>query len=463
MKKYDQFIGLNTTYPLADGSTRRRIHLDGAASPLMMKLARDAQSALLPHYSNSHSHAHASAHISAKAMDWARSTILDICGARAKDYALITLGNGSTGVINNIARRLRARQNKKPIVLVSGMEHHANDLPHREQGHKVIHIPLLGESTKAGEIDIIALELLLKQHAGKVNYVAVSGVSNVTGIINPVAEIIALAHKHDALCLLDAAQMTAHMALNVSDLNMDFIAFSGHKVYCAGSPGILIGKIDLLRAYPSDEVGGGIVSHVSYQEAEYLDEYPAREQPGTKNLLGTYALAKTMQELNTIGLSTIQSHSEGLWNHAYSLLSRLNGIIIYGKSAQPRIGTLSFNLKNIDHGLVASILSDYFGIAVRNECFCAHPYVSSMIKEELWNLDLSNITDEQHEAYINRKRGMVRASFSLYNTKNEIAELADALEKIINNIDDYTQQYDVLDDGSYRHQDFSIKWRDYVL
>ena len=316
MKTYDQFIGLETTYPLADGTNRQRIHLDGAASPLIMQSAREARDALAPHYSNSHSHAHASAHISAKAMSWSHETILKVCGAQAKDYSLVTLGNGSTAVINNIARRLRARQNEKPIVLVSEMEHHANDLPHRQQGHEVIHFPLVGESSCAGEVDLEALETILEQYAGRVNYVTVSGVSNVTGIVNPITEITTLAHKHDALCLLDAAQMTAHMALNISELNVDFVAFSGHKVYCASSPGILIAKTELLRMFPSDEVGGGVISHVSYQDAEYLDDYPAREQAGTKNSLGIYSLGAVMQELSDIGLSSVQKHSEELWQYA---------------------------------------------------------------------------------------------------------------------------------------------------
>jgi len=462
MSIYNQFIGLNTSYPLADGNKRRRIHLDGAASPLVMESAYAARNALTPHYSNSHSHSHASAHISARAMDWARSSILDTCGAQATNYALVTLGNGSTAVINNIARRLRSRQKEKPIVLVSSMEHHANDLPHRQQGYEVIHIPLVGNSAQTGEIDLHALESLLQQNTGKVNYVTISGVSNVTGIINPIAEITALAHKHGALCLLDAAQMAAHMALNISQLDVDFVAFSGHKVYCASSPGILIGKINLLRKYPSDEVGGGIVSHVSYLEADYVDDYPTREQAGTKDILGTYALATVMQELDTIGLDTVKTHGIELWQYAYQQLSTIDDITIYGQSELSRIGALSFNIKNIDHGLTASILNDYFGIAVRNECFCAHPYVSAMIKEELWELDLSDIPDEQQNAYINRKRGMVRASFSLYNNKKDIDELITALRKIIVNIDVYAQHYNALDDGSYRHKNFAIHWKDYI-
>lgn len=462
MSNYDQFIGLNIAYPLADGTKQTRIHLDGAASPLLMQSAVDARNALTPHHSNSHSNAHVSAHICAKAMDWARDTILNVCGAKAEDYSIATLGNGSTAVINNIARRLRARQTEKPIVMVSAMEHHANDLPHRQQGNDVIHIPLTGESAQSGSIDLAALEALLKQNTGKVNYVTVSGVSNVTGIINPVAEITSLAHQYGALFILDAAQMAAHMPLDISTLDVDFVAFSGHKVYCASSPGILIAKTKLLRAYPSDEVGGGIVSHVSYQEADYVDDYPTREQAGTKDILGTYSLATVMKELNTIGLDTVQRHGEDLWQYAHQALSAIECITIYGDSNGSRLGALSFNLNQVDHGLVASILNDYFGIAVRNECFCAHPYVSSMIKETLWDLDLTNIPDTQQETYINRKRGMVRASFSLYNTKEDVHALVAALTKIVTKLDDYSQHYDALDDGSYQHQGFNIEWRDYI-
>lgn len=462
MSIYNQFIGLETTYQLADGSNSRRIHLDGAASPLMMKAANEARDKLLPHYSNSHSHSHTSAHISSQAINWARNTILDICGADANEYSLVSLGNGSTAVLNNIARRLRNRQTEKPIVLVSSMEHHANDLPHRQQSRNVEYIPLIGEADKAGQVDLLALEKLLKQHNGKVNYVTVSGISNVTGIVNPIAEMCALAHQYDALFLLDAAQMVAHMPLNISALDIDFVAFSGHKVYCAGSPGIMIAKIDLLRTYPTDEVGGGIVNRVDYHEASYVDDYPARDQAGTKDILGMYSLATVIKELDTIGLNTVKSHNEELWQYAYHSLFAIKGVCIYGESSQTRMGALSFNIENIDHGLVASILNDYFSIAVRNECFCAQPYVSLMIKESLWNIDLDDIPDEQQEAYINRKRGMVRVSFSLYNSKSDIDALVEALTQIIKKINDYEKHYVSHDDGSYSHKTYFINWLDHL-
>lgn len=457
----NHFIGLDTEYKLADGTTKRRIHLDGAASPLVMQTAIDARNALLPHYSNSHSFSHASAHICGQAHTWAKQTILDVCGADER-YSLVSLGNGTTAVMNNLARRLKPRSAEKPIVLVSAMEHHANDLPHREQsasvGAQVIHTPLRGESARQGEIDLQALDALLKEHAGKVNYVSFSGVSNVTGIVNPVADIVALVHQYDALAILDAAQSAPHMRLNIAEYDIDFVAFSGHKVYCAGSPGILIAKSEYLAQYPSDEVGGGVVERVDYQSADYLKTYPEREQAGTKDILGLYSLAKVMATLRDYGLDKVSAHGAELWQYAAEKLSTIQGLVIYGQSEQTRLGALSFNIDGIDHGLVASILSDYFGIAVRNECFCAHPYVSSMIKEALWELDLDEVPEDEQEALINRKRGMVRASFSLYNTREDVDALYAALTDIVAKQASFAKEYNVTRSGAYLHKHFAVKF-----
>ncbi len=453
----NNFIGLDTPYELADGSSQKRIHLDGAASPLVMKTAIEARDALLPHYSNSHSFAHASAHISGQAQQWACETILSVCGADQR-YSLVSLGHGTTAIINNIARRLNQRANEKPIVLVSAMEHHANDLPHRQQSaSNVIHIPLKGESITQGEIDLNALEQLLIKHSGKVNYISFSGISNVTGIVNPIKDITQLAHNHDVLVILDAAQTAPHMDLKIAECDIDFVAFSGHKVYCAGSPGIMIAKSELLAKYPSDEVGGGVVDHVSYHEVDYVDTYPQRDQAGTKNVLGMYSLAKVMESMAEYGLDKIQEHGEQLWQYAESLLSDIDGLTIYGSTDMPRLGALSFNIIDLDHGFIAAVLSDYFGIAVRNQCFCAHPYVSSLIKEQLWDINLDDVAEDEQEALIDRKRGMVRASFSLYNNKAEIEALVKALKAIVSNTAEYLSHYDSLSDGAYRHKSYIVK------
>jgi selenocysteine lyase/cysteine desulfurase len=165
-----------------------------------------------------------------------------------------------------------------------------------------------------------------------------------------------------------------------------------------------------------------------------------------------------MAALRDYGLDKVSAHGADLWQYAAEKLSTIQDLVIYGQSEQPRLGALSFNIDGIDHGLVASILSDYFGIAVRNECFCAHPYVSSMIKEALWALDLDEVPENQQEALINRKRGMVRASFSLYNTHDDIDALYAALKDIVANQASYAKEYDVNHAGAYLHKQFSIEF-----
>lgn len=473
-----EFIGLDTKYPLADGAIVRRVHLDGAASPLALKNALNAINQLLPHYSNTHSTAHASANITTEALHWAYKTVLEALNANTGDYTALFMGSGCTQAINRFARGMYAwrgnkqgvkKQEGKDVVLVSALEHHANDLPHRQFGNKVefipLSMPLTGEAQQQGLLDLQALETLLKKYQGRVNYVSVSAVSNVTGVINPIYEIAKLAHQYDAYILVDAAQMVAHMPITLSrsdaEEEIDFLVFSGHKVYAPSSPGVLVAKTTLLEKLPQQDLGGGSVAHVSYDEYILLNNYPEREQSGTPNIAGAVALASSLKTLSVIGMQSIYEHGRKLMQHALARLSAIDNLTIYGDTQVARIGALSFNLNDIDHGLVAAILSDYFGIAVRNECFCAHPYVSSLLKEELWQLDLDDIPEDQQETYIKLKRGMVRASFSLYNTLEEIDYLAECLNKIRQNIEEYKKLYTVGNDGSYRHTSFKLNWRDY--
>ena len=460
MTIHERFIGLDTIYPLADGSSKKRIHLDGAASPLVMQDAMDAFNSLLPHYSNSHSHSHASAQIMSDALNWSFETIFSTTNAN-DEYCCVFMGSGSTALLNNIARRLSKMPEEKNIVLVSALEHHANDLPHRHNA-RVIHFSLEGENQSQGDIDLNRLEEQLKKYQGQVRYVTFSAVSNVTGIVSPSKKITKLAHQYDAYSVIDCAQMAAHMPLNISETNADFVVFSGHKVYAGAAPGVMLAKHSLLEKYPSDEMGGGIVDHVGYRNTEFTRHYPARELAGTKNILGMFALASVLNSLDQYGFNEVKKHGESLWQYAYENLSSIDRVTIYGESMRARIGALSFNIENIDHGLAASILSDYYGISVRNECFCAHPYVSSLLKEELWSLDLSNIADEDQESFIDRKRGMLRASFSLYNSQKDIDDLVRAIHDMIEKIEFYEKIYRPIANGDYVHNSFALDWKQFI-
>ena len=236
--------------------------------------------------------------------------------------------------------------------------------------------------------------------------------------------------------------------------------FSGHKVYTPSSPGVLIAKKALLSTLPLFDIGGGAVSDVNTETFELRDS-PHKEQAGTPSIVGVIALANTLKVLNGIGVMSITEHTENIANYSFEQLSTIPGISIYGDSNLPRIGAISFNVANIDHGLLAAILSDYYAIAVRNACFCAEPYVRSLLKFELWDLDLDGIPEDQIANYINRKRGMVRASFALYTTHEDIDYLVKSIREIILKINDLVSQYKVNSDGDYYHDSFAPEWREF--
>ena len=207
------------------------------------------------------------------------------------------------------------------------------------------------------------------------------------------------------------------------------------------------------------DMGGGSVDTVTFEHFELSTKLPEKDESGTPNIVGAFALAKVLETLSDYGFDNIQRHGEQLFMQLFDGLSNIEGIRIYGDPRASRIATLAFNHRDIDHGLLAAILNDYYAIAVRNECFCAHPYVSSLLKEELWELDLEGIAEDQQEAYVNRKRGMVRASIALYNDQDDIQLFINAVHEITENFKQYENLYKPLDDGSYMHVEFKLDWQ----
>ena len=462
MQSIPKFIGLDTSYPTADGQRATRLHLDGAASPLASAKALETITKLLPHYSNTHSYVHSSAQVSTRALAWAHTTVLNYVGADENDYASIFIGAGTTAAINRIARGLHAARPERKIVLVSSMEHHANDLPHRQFGNEVIYLPLEGQGANSGAVDLNELRRLCREHANQVNYLAVSSVSNVTGIRNPIQQICQIAHSHGILVLVDAAQSVAHSATELSSLDVDFLVFSGHKIYTPMAPGVLIAKRSLLRNLTGQDLGGGSVSTVSFYDYELLSDETEKEQSGTPNIVGAIALSAVLTELMNYGLENLSSKHETLMRELVAALSDLDEITIYADPELKRTGALAFSHRALDHGLFAAILNDYFAIAVRNECFCAHPYVSSLLKDELWQLDLSGVAEAEQESFINRKRGLVRASLSFYNTSADVCRLLEAIKSINSKLEHdsahYIKRYTAQQDGSYTHNSYRLDW-----
>jgi len=464
------FIGLKTKYKIATGETTERTYLDTTASSLMMGVAHRASNEFLKHYSNTHSLLHFSAKVSTKTYAWIHNKILDFVSADPKEFTCFFMGSGVTAGMNRMAKTLNRLRPERDMVLVSIMEHHSNDLPHRKHGGKVIHVPVSTNSKHMGSVNMDALENYLQQFEGRVNYVSVTGLSNVTGIINPINEIAKLAHKYGAYIIVDAAQMGAHVPITMSGfedkgLEIDVLLFSGHKTYAPGSPGVIIARKSFMSAIEPEEVGGGMVDRVFPDNYFVSKIFPDREEAGTPNILGAITLGASIHVLHSIGMELILEEDLSLTNYAISEMKKHNHIYIYGDTninTCKRTGTISFNIIGMDHGLTASILNDYFNIAVRNECFCAHPYVEKMLhdthKNEISSLDCQ---DDHLQWNAESWMGMVRVSFGIYNTIVDVNKLIAALLKIIDNKEYYIKQYDKDLKGDYLHKKFKFSSKDF--
>lgn len=452
------FLGIDTYYENVRGEKTRRIYMDSTASSLMLRPAAEITRTFMNHYANTHSKLHHSAHISTTAYEWAHDRILSFLGADPDIYTCFFTGAGTTTGINRMARVYSHLSPDKDTAIVSIMEHHSNDLPHRKHIKNVIHLPLDGEGDEKSGISLASLEQALQANKDAINYVSITAVSNVTGIINPIHDIARLAHKYGALILIDGAQSVAHMPTKIfheddPDACIDALVFSGHKTYTPGSPGVVIARKDHLSRLEPEEVGGGMVDRVLEDQYQTKIEFPDREEAGTPNIPGAIALATTIEILDRIGMQLLLEEEDKLMHKALTALGAIPELIVYGGTdfkKIPRAASISFNIRGIDHGLMAAILNDYFNIAVRNQCFCAHPYVKEMMEEDLeisfGPIDFGNMSPE-----FMREAGMVRASFGLYSTVEDVDDLVAALKDIVKNSAEYSKLYEVNEENDYEH------------
>ena len=451
------FIGKDTVYPTADGRHSPRRYLDSAASTLMMTPAFEVAKAFLQHYASTHSKLHYAARGASEAYDWAHRCVLKFVGADEDRYSCYFTGNGATAGFNRIALALCQQRPERRIVLVSEMEHHSNDLPHRAHS-QVVHIPIIGEGATGGGIDIETIRTLVNQHGENINYIAITGASNVTGVLTPIYKVAQLAHSVGARILVDASQIIAHAPVSMysdalDDADIDVLIFSGHKIYAPGSPGVVVAKTCLLNDTSPRELGGGMITDVYLEQYMVSDVLPDREEAGTPNIVGAITLGATLEVLMRVGMESIREKETGLINSLWEKLSEIEDIRLYGPSPHnmPRTGAIAFNIKDFDHGLTAAALNDIHNIQVRNGCFCAHPYVREMLKRELWAMDIDPDVPSA-EADIERKRGMVRASLGLYTTENDLQVLVEAVKDLIARKNEIHQCYQPMGADGYQHR-----------
>ena len=327
-----------------------------------------------------------------------RSIIKNHFGAAHEHEIIFT--SGTTHGINIISSGLEKLISSKDELIVSEMEHHSNIVPWQmlceKTGSKLKVIPINDDGT----LDMNEYKSLL---TNQVKFVFINHVSNTLGIVNPIKEIIDLAHKNKSKVLIDGAQGAAHFKINLQELDVDYYVASAHKLCGPTGVGFLYGKSELLNSLPPYQGGGEMITTVTFNKTEYAD-LPHKFEAGTPNIAGVIGFGAAIDYMNSIGFDNIEAYEKELWDYATQKLKRIDNIKIYG-DIDHKISVISFNIGNHHPSDIGSIL-DQYGIAVRTGQHCTQPI-----------MDHFNIP------------GTVRASFSFYNTKSEIDLFIDAIEK----------------------------------
>jgi len=420
-------VGYEMQVPLLDGSKRQYINFDNAASTPSLKPVVDKVNEFMKWYSSIHRGTGFKSQLCSETFDHSREVVADFVNVDLETHAIIFVKN-ATEAINKLANRMSIGDDE--IVLVSKMEHHSNDLPWRSNA-KVVHIDV----TEDGSLDKEDLVSKLKQYYRKVALVALTGASNVSGWVNDINHLAEVCHDHGTKILIDAAQLAPHRAIDMKPQNdpghIDFLAFSAHKIYAPLGAGVLIGDKEFFQEGDPDYVGGGTVDLVTL-DGVYWTEAPEKDEAGTPNTVGVIALAEALLTLKKIGMDAVADHEMGLTHYMLHRMKEVEEVRIYG-SASPevvknRLGVIAFNVINLHHALTASILNYEGGVGVRNGCFCAQPYIKILLG--LSDKELLGVKDRILSGDRTNIPGAVRASFGIYNSKDEIDAFIDVLKMI---------------------------------
>jgi cysteine desulfurase / selenocysteine lyase len=378
------------------------VYFDNAATTQKPKVVIDA---LVNYYRDYNANIHRGIHTLAEeataAFESTRDTVREFINAESREQVIFT--SGTTEGINLVAQTW-GRQNIKEgdEIIISNMEHHSNIVPWyilaKEKGAKIRVIPITDE----GELDMEGFEKLLNS---RTKIVSVVHVSNALGTINPVKTIIEKAHSVGAVVLVDGAQSTVHLDIDVQDMNTDFFVFSSHKLYGPTGIGALYGKKHLLENMPPYQGGGEMIKDVSFELITWND-LPYKFEAGTPNIADTIAFRAAMEFTKGIGKDKIRRHENELLAYATQQLEQIPGLKIIGRAKQ-KISVISFVVEGI-HPQDLGILLDNKGIAVRTGHHCAQPLMDRLCI-----------------------RGTTRASFAMYNTREEVDAMIEALKNAI--------------------------------
>ena len=380
---------------------RPLVYLDNSATTQKPRVVVDS---IVREYYSENANVHRGVHfLSQQATDLyeqARGRVRTFINARSDKEIVFT--RGTTESLNLVASSFGERfMGEGDEVIISAMEHHSNIVPwqllQERKGIRLRVIPI----NDRGELLLDEYEKLFNK---RTRIVAVTHVSNVLGTVNPVKQIAAVAHAHGVPVLVDGAQSVPHIAVDVQDMDCDFFVFSGHKVYGPTGIGVLYGKESLLNELPPYQGGGEMIKNVHFEHTEYEDA-PLRFEAGTPDYVGAHALAAAIDYVSALGMENIAAHEHSLLAYATERMNCIPGMRIFGQ-AENKSAVLSFVVGNI-HPLDLGTLLDRFGVAVRTGHHCAQTLMERM-----------------------GVQSMARASFALYNTREEVDTLCESIERI---------------------------------
>lgn len=379
----------------------RLVYLDNAATSQKPRAVIDA---IVRYYERDNANIHRGVHYlsqqATEEFEAARKAVqLFLHAARPSEIIFL---RGATEAINLVAQTYgRVHVGARDEVLITAMEHHSNIVPWQmlcqEKGAKLQVAPI----NEAGELILAEFERLL---TSRTKLVAIGHVSNALGTINPIAKIIKMAHAKNIPVLVDGAQAVPHIPVNVQELDCDFYVFSSHKLYGPTGVGILYGKQALLEAMPPYQGGGDMISSVTFEKTTY-NKVPHKFEAGTPDMSGAVGLRAAIEYINHIGLENIAAHEHELLEYATQKVSAIPGVRIVG-TAKEKAGVLSFVIEGVHPHDIGTIL-DQEGIAIRTGHHCAQPVM------ERFGIDAT-----------------ARASFALYNTKEEVDALVEGIKKV---------------------------------
>ena len=378
------------------------VYLDNGATTQKPLCVLDA---MREEYLNVNANVHRGVHwLSQQATDLheaARETVRKFINARSTNEIVFT--RGTTESLNLIASSFTEDCMKEgDEVIVSTMEHHSNIVPWQLQAQRRGIVLKVIPMTEEGMLDLDAYWKLFTE---RTRLVSITHISNVLGTVNPIKEMTHIAHEHGVPVMVDGAQSVPHFAVDVQELDCEFLAFSGHKVYGPTGVGVLYGKEAWLDRLPPYQGGGEMIEHVSFEKTTF-ERPPLKFEAGTPDYIATHGLAKALDYVSSLGMDNILSHEQDLTRYALQQLRTVEGIHIYGHSNDSGDAVISFNVGNI-HPMDLGTLLDQLGIAVRTGHHCAQP-----LMDRLGVL------------------GTVRASFGLYNTREEVDALVAGIKRV---------------------------------